>query len=92
MIFNKSSIKAVDFSSLEINDVANATFASFNYRSGFCFATVTADGESIQCIIGKQEDYPIKDMLAIKGIEVQVTYLGTKASNGVTYPRYALAF
>ena len=92
MIFQESNIKAVDFSSLKQGNVANATLTSFHYRSGYCFATVTADSESVQCIIGNQSDYPIKDMLAIKGIEVKVTYLGTKASNGVTYPRYALEF
>ena len=92
MVFTKSSLKSVDFKTLTEGDVANATLNSFRYQSGYAFATVVADNQSVSCIIGKQDEYRIKDLIELKGIEVQVTYLGTKVVNGVTYPRYALQF
>lgn len=92
MIFSESKLKAVNFNALTVGSVANATLKSFSYRNGYCFATVVADNESVTAIIGKQEDYPIKDILPLKGIEIEITYNGTKVSNGVTYPRYSLGF
>lgn len=92
MKFTKSSLKTVDFSKLEENTVANATLKSFNYQSGYCFGTFVADGDSVRAIIGPAEQYPIKDMLALKGVEVEITYAGTTVSNGTTYPRYYVAF
>ena len=92
MIFKESDLSAVDFTTLKEGSVANATLKSFSYRSGYCFATIVADKESIQAIVGKQEDLPLPMMLQLKGIEVEVKYLGTKASNGVTYPRYSIEF
>lgn len=92
MKFQESSIKPVDFQTLTAGQVANATLKSFNYRSGYCFATVVADNSSVSAIIGKQEDYPLKDLLPLKGIEVEVTFTGTRVVDGVTYPKYSLSF
>lgn len=92
MIFQDSSLKPVDFSKLQAGQVANATLKSFNYRSGFCFATVVADNESVSAIIGKAEDYPVKDVLPLKGVEVEITFVGTKVVEGKTFPRYSLSF
>lgn len=92
MKFTASTLKPVDFSALKSGDVANATLKSFNYRSGFCFATVVADDQSVSAIIGKAEDYPIKDIIPLKGLEVEITFTGTKVVEGITYPRYSLSF
>ena len=92
MKFQQSNLVPVDFNQLQQGDVANATFASFNFRSGFVFATLVADGQSVSCIIGKQSDYKIADLLPLKGLEVEITYGGTKVTNGVSYPRYYVAF
>ena len=92
MNFTASTLTAVDFTTLQQGSVANATLKSFNYQSGFCFGTFVADGQSVRAIIGSKEDCPIKDMLAIKGLEVEITFGGTKVSNGVTYPKYYVAF
>lgn len=92
MIFQESSLTPVDYSNLKPGSVANATMKSFNYRSGFCFATVVADNKSVSAIIGKATDYPIKDVLPLKGLEVEIVFVGTKVVDGITYPRYALSF
>ena len=87
-----TSLTPVDFSKLKELDVANATLKSFNYQSGFCFGTFEADGKSVRAIMGSKEECPIKDMLSIKGVEVTITFGGTKVSNGDTYPRYWVSF
>lgn len=92
MKFVDSDLKPVDFKTLTPGQVADATLTSFNYRSGFCFATVVADNESVSAIIGPKEEYPIKDMLALKGLSLKVRFAGTKVVEGVTYPRYSLEF
>lgn len=92
MKFGKSNLTPVDFSKLKEGDVANATLKSFRYRSEYCFATIVADNTSVECIIGKASDYPIASVLALKGIEVEVQYGGTKVSNGVSYPRFYVSF
>lgn len=92
MIFSPSALKPVNFDNLQVGDVANATLSSFNFQSGYVFATVVADNESVRVIIGSQSEYKIGDLLPLKGLEVQITYGGTKVSNGVTYPRYYISF
>ena len=92
MKFEIKEIKTVDFATLEVGTVANATFKSFNYQSDYCFGTFVADGESVRAIIGTKADCPIKDMLPLKGIQVEVTFAGTKVSNGVSYPSYYISF
>ena len=92
MLFKPSSLKPVDFAKLSIGDVANATISSISYSKDYCFASLVADNETVRCIIGSKADYPLKDALLLKGIEVQITFNGTKVDNGVTYPRYLLAF
>ena len=92
MVFVDSDLTAVDFKTIQPGQVANATLTSFSYRKDYCFATVVADKKSVTAIIGDKKDYPIKDMLALKGIEVKVIFTGTKVVDGVTYPRYSLEF
>jgi hypothetical protein len=92
MRFQANNLQNVDFSTLNVGDVANATLTNFNYQSGFCFGTFVADGQSVRAIIGSKEECPIKDMLPLKGIEVQIQFGGTKVSNGITYPRYYISF
>jgi hypothetical protein len=92
MKFQASEVKQFDFSKLKGGEVANATLTSFNYRSGYCFGTFVADGESVNAIIGSQEQYPIKDVLPLKGIEATIMFVGTKVVDTKTYPRYAISF
>jgi len=92
MVFVDSDLTAVDFKTIQPGQVATATLTSFSYRKDYCFATVVADKKSVTAIIGAKQDYPIKDMLALKGIEVKVIFTGTKVVDGVTYPRYTLEF
>ena len=92
MNFTKDHLVPVDYSQLEEGSVANATFRSFNYYKSLCFGTFEADGQTVRAIIGNAEDYPLKDLLPLKGIEVQVRFGGTKVHNGSTYPRYTIEF
>ena len=92
MKFNPSTLKSIDFSKLKEGSVANATLSSFSYRSGYCFGRFVADGVALEAIIGTKEECPIRDMLSLKGIEVSITFAGTKVSNGVTYPKYYVSF
>lgn len=92
MNFSAKNTNAVDYSTLKVGDVANATLKSFNYQSGYCFGTFVADNETIRAIIGTKEECPIKDMIDLKGIEVEIEFGGTKVSNGVTFPRYYVSF
>ena len=92
MNFTKDDRQAVDYTQLQEGSVANATFTSFNYYKGLCFGTFEADGQTVRAIIGDADNYPLKELLPLKGIEVQVRFNGTKVSNGSTYPRYTIEF
>ena len=92
MKFTTKTTTEIDFSSLEEGTVANATLSSFNYQSGYCFGTFVADGTTVRAIIGEQSLYPIKEMLTLKGTEVNIEFAGTKVSNGITYPRFYVSY
>ena len=92
MKFAKNNVNAVDFSTLNVNDVASATFKSFNFRKEYIVGTFVADNQSVQAIIGTKNDYKVADLLPLKGAEVEITYGGTRVVNGVTYPSYWVAW
>lgn len=94
MQFVKNTVQPLemDWTTVEEGMVANATLSSFNYSKDYCFATLVADGKSIRAIIGTKAECPIKDMMDLKGIEVQITFFGTNVREGKTYPKFTVSY
>jgi hypothetical protein len=77
-------------------DVANATFTKdksynavikgFTYIKDYAFLTIFFGGHNHNVIIGAKHDNKISDLVQLKGMSVEFTYLGEREVNGKSWP------
>lgn len=68
------------------------TFAAkgFRYNNSFAFLVIEVEGKNESVILGTKSEFPISEMMALKGNSIELTYKGTKNVNGVDYTQLRL--
>ena len=74
----------------ETNKQYNFSVKGFTYLKDWAFIVFAADAANYKVIIGSKQQFPMSELMMLKGNSVEVTYRGVKNINGIDYSQFSL--
>lgn len=67
----------------------NVNTSGFTYIKGFALVQGNLNDKRIGAIIGTSEEFPIRELIQLKGTKLNLVYKGTKDINGTSYEQFS---